>query len=409
MKFKVKFLTPEGEVIEEEVEANDITELYTMYADREYILLDYSRNWLEIAKHQLKASNLFSKITKQELADFCFYLGRSLEMGISLLETLEDIKGTTKNKYFQKVIEQIRDGIIAGNSLSRAMERTKAFPGELIGLVKVGENTDALPQIFSNYAEYLDWVIRLQKEVKQALSYPIFVTVVMIFTIGIMFGYIIPQVLPAIKALGLKEYPLPTKILMWSGTFVKTFWKQIIAYPIILAIVTKIVIKKSKKIRFFIDKIKLKLPVMGPIFTKASLSRDMKAIAEVYRSGGTLLHAVELIIDHVEQNLFLKKVFTEVKEHMLSGSMLSEAMRNANFFEPPIIRMVKLGEDTGALDRSLTRLAEIYEDDMRRRIQTMTMIIEPTLQLILGVILGIIALGILMPVYNVISRIGSGY
>ncbi len=408
-KYRVTLLTPEGEVIEETVEAENEQELLNIYSQGDALLLDYKRDWLS-ALREFSLLDLFTpkRISKQELADFCFYMGRSLDMGISILETLDDIKETTKNPYFKKVIEQIKNSVTTGSSLSEAMKATGAFPGELIGLVKVGENTDALPQVFSNYAEYLDWVIRLQKEVKQALSYPAFVTVVMIFTIGIMFGYIIPQVLPAIKALGLKEYPLPTQLLLWIGYFAKAFWKEIIVTPILIFIGIKLLTKKSRKIRYLIDKLKLKIPVLGIIFLESSLARDMRAIAEVYRSGGTLLSAVELIINHVETNLYLKEIFTQVKENLLTGDMLSEAMRKTNFFEIPIIRMVKLGEDTGALDKSLLRLAEIYEDDMRRKIQAMTMVIEPSLQLILGAILGLITLGILLPVYNVISRMGNG-
>jgi len=408
-RYRVTLLTPEGEVIEETVEAENEQELISLYSRGDTLLIDYKKDWLTAIKEFSLFDLLTPKrISKQELADFCFYMGRSLDMGISLLETLEDIKETTKNPYFKKVIEQIKNSITAGSSLSEAIKATGAFPGELIGLVKVGEETDALPQVFSNYAEYLDWAIRLQKEVKQALSYPAFVTVVVMFTIAIMFGYIIPQVLPAIKALGLKEYPLPTKILLWTGTYVKAFWKQIILTPIVVVVILKIALKKSRKLRYLLDKFKLKLPVLGDILTKSSLARDMRAIAEVYRSGGTLLNAVELIINHVETNLFLKEVFSQVRENLFNGDMLSEAMKKTGFFEQPIIRMVKLGEDTGALDKSLIRLAEIYEDDTRRKIQAMTMVIEPTLQLILGTILGIIALGILMPVYNVISRMGSG-
>ena len=409
-KFRITLLTPNGEVIKETVEAENEEEVVSRFLQGENLLIDYKRDWLSLLK-DFSLSDLLSpkSISKQELADFCFYMGRSLDMGISILDTLEDIKETSKNRYFKKVLSEIKERITAGSSLSEAMKVSGAFPEELIGLVKLGEETDALPQIFSNYAEYLDWTIRIQKEVKQALAYPIFVTVVMIFTIAIMFGYIIPQVMPAIKALGLKEYPLPTKFLLWSGVFVKAFWKQIIATPIITFILLKLAIKKNRTVNYWYDKLKLKIPLLGDIFEKSSLARDLRAIAEVYRSGGTLLSAVELIINHVETNLFLKEIFQRVKENLITGSMLSEAMERTGYFPHPVIRMVKLGEDTGALDKALLRLAEIYEDDMRRKIQAMTMVIEPTLQVILGAILGVIALGILLPVYNVVSGMGSGY
>ncbi|WP_411376620.1 type II secretion system F family protein [Desulfurobacterium thermolithotrophum] len=403
-RYKVTFLSQDGIVNTEIVEAKNESELFSLFSERDVILLEYKKDWFSFLK-EFSLLDLFQrrKISKQELADFCFYFGRALDMGISVLEILEDIGKSSKNKYFRKVMETLRERITAGSSLSEAMELTGAFPPELIGLVKVGENTDALPKVFLNYAEYLDWVISIEKEVKQALSYPIFVSFIMVFTIAIMFGYIIPQIIPAITAMGLKEYPLPTKILLWSGKYVQIFWKEIVITPILLVIFFKLIMRYSIKARYIRDRLKISFPLIGDIFQKASLSRDMRALAEVYRSGGTILRALDIIINHVEQNLYIKSVFQKVKENLMVGDMLSGAMERSGFFQSTIIRMVKLGEETGALDKSLLRLAEIYEDDMRRKIQAMTVVIEPTLQLVLGGILGIVALGILLPVYNIIS------
>ena len=403
-KYKVTLLNPDGSVVEETIEAKDESELFSLLSGRDVILLEYKKDWLLFLR-EFSFSDLFrrKKISKQELADFCFYFGRTLDMGISILEILEDIEKSSTNKYFQKVVRTLRERITAGSSLSEAMEFTGAFPPELIGLVKVGEKTDDLPTVFLNYAEYLDWVVSIEKEVKQALSYPIFVSFVVVLTVAIMFGYVIPQIIPAITAMGLKEYPLPTKILLWTGKYVRLFWKEIVVTPVLLIIAFRLMTKRFIKTRYIRDKVKLKFPMIGGIFLKASLSRDMRVLAEVYRSGGTILNALDIIIDHVEQNLYIKSIFQKVKENLIVGDMLSIAMEKLGFFQSPIIRMVKLGENTGALDKSLLRLAEIYEDDMKRKIQAMTVVIEPILQLVLGGILGIVALGILLPVYNVIS------
>ena len=259
-------------------------------------------------------------------------------MGISILEILEDIEKSSANKYFQKVVRTLRERITAGSSLSEAMEFTGAFPPELIGLVKVGEKTDDLPKVFLNYAEYLDWVVSIEKEVKQALSYPIFVSFVVVLTVAIMFGYVIPQIIPAITAMGLKEYPLPTKILLWTGKYVRLFWKEIVVAPVLLIIAFRLMTKRFIKTRYIWDKVKLKLQMIGSILLRASLSRNMRVLAEVYRSGGTILNALDIIVDHVEQNLYIKSVFRKVKENLIIGDMLSIAMEKLGFFQSPIIR-----------------------------------------------------------------------
>jgi len=404
-KYKVIFLTPDGKIKTEIFEVKDEDELFYFIAREDDIVLGYNKIFLDYKNLPILKIFQRRKISKQELADFCFYVGRALDMGISILDVLDDIAKSSKNEYFKKVLESVKKRIMAGSSLSEAMETEKAFPPELIGLVKIGENTDALPKIFLNYAEYLDWLVTVEKEVKQALSYPIFVSLVLAFTIAIMFGYIIPQIIPAITALGLKEYPLPTKILLMSGRYIPIFWKEILLTPFALFLLFRFLIKKNRKLRFIWDKIKISFPLIGDILLKASLSRNIRAIAEVYKSGGTILNALDIIINHVERNSYINYIFQKVRTNIINGDMLSVAMEKTNFFPSSIIRMVKLGEETGALDKSLLRLAEIYEDDMRRKIQAMTVIIEPALQLVLGGILGIIALGILLPVYNVISRI----
>ena len=403
-KYYVKILTSDGEIVEEDIEVESESEILSIVNQRGGLALEYRPDRLVRLRKLLRSLSL-KKISRQELADFCYFVGRAIEIGIPILDVLEDLKNSTKNEYFREVISNVLERVRAGESLSKAMNSTKAFPGELVGLVKLGEETDALPKVFLNYAEYLDWRIKIEKEVKRALMYPGFVTLVLIFTIIIMFGFILPQILPVVKTLGLKEYPLPTKILLASGYIVKHFWLQIVFVLLVIPISSYILILKSEKIKRYWHKLKLKLPMLGEIFLKSSLSKDIRAIAEVYRSGGTILYAVELITDFVENNLILKDVFQNVKQNLLNGDILSVAMERTGFFEAPIIRMVKLGEDTGALDTVLLRLAEIYEDDMRRKIEAITLIIEPTLQVILGALLGVIALGILLPIYNVLTEI----
>ncbi len=403
-RYSVKILTQDGRIIEEEIEAENEGELLHVFSQRGDLVLEYKASYLSKIRDLLKQISL-KRVSKQELADFCYFIGRAIEIGIPILDVLEDLKSSVRNEYFRRVIVEILENVRAGESLSEAMKKTDVFPGELVGLVKLGEETDALPKIFLNYAEYLDWRIKIEKEVKKALMYPSFVAITLVITIIIMFGFIIPQILPVVKSLGLKEYPLPTKILLVSGFVFKHFWLHTTITIITMVFLGYFLVIKSTRARKIWHSLKLKIPFLGEIFLKSSLSKDIRAVAEVYRSGGTILYSIELIINFVEQNLILKEVFQNVKDNLLRGDMLSIAMKKTGFFEPTVIRMVKLGEDTGALDTALLRLAEIYEDDMRRKIEALTIIIEPTLQLILGAILGVIALGILLPIYNVLSQI----
>jgi len=401
----VKLLSPEGEILVETIEANNDKEIFTFFGDQDYIILEYRKDRLGNIRKFFSEFSIRKSISKSELADFCYYLGRALDMGIPILDILDDLEKAAKKAFYRKIIRELKQQISAGSSISEAMRGLKVFPGDLIGLTKLGEETDALSKIFLNYAGYLDWRIKIEKEVKKALTYPAFVSIVLIFTILILFGFILPEILPVIKSLGLKEYPLPTKILIVSGFIFKHFWLHILLSIVGIFAVIFLTVRKSRRIKYLWHRLKLRLPLVGEIFLKASLSKDIRAIAEVFRSGGTILFSIQLIEGFVEQNLYIKKIFKQIEEFLLQGDMLSIAMEKTGFFEVPVIRMVKLGEDTGAIDRSLSRLAEIYQDDMKRKIETLTIMIEPLLQLILGAILGILALGMLLPVYNVLTNI----
>ncbi len=404
-RFKVTLLSSNGNIAEQIVEAKDKNELFRMFSKTNYLVIGIKKQWYAPL---LKLKNIFFRrgISKQDLADFCFYIGRSLEMGLPILDTLNDTSKTTKNKLLKEKIDEIRNAIISGSSISTAMKDAGIFPPDLVGMVKVGESTDALPKVFLNYADFLDWLISLEKEVKQAMSYPLFTSIVMVFVIAIMFGYIIPNVIPAIMEMGLKQVPIPTKILIWIGKWFPVTWEPLLVMLILVPIVLKLSFLKWKRLRFLYDKYKLRLPYIGSIMEKSSISKDIRTIAEVFRSGGTIEYAIKLIVTSVEQNIYLKSKFQMVGNYILSGMMLSSAMEKVGIFPPMVIRMVKLGEDTGEMDKTLLRVAEIYEDDMKRRIQALTTIIEPSLEIILGIILGIIALGILLPVYNLVGQMG---
>ena len=404
-RFKVTLLSSNGNIAEQIVEAKDKNELFRMFSKTNYLVIGIKKQWYAPL---LKLKNIFFRrgISKQDLADFCFYIGRSLEMGLPILDTLNDTSKTTKNKLLKEKIDEIRNAIISGSSISTAMKDAGIFPPDLVGMVKVGESTDALPKVFLNYADFLDWLISLEKEVKQAMSYPLFTSIVMVFVIAIMFGYIIPNVIPAIMEMGLKQVPIPTKILIWIGKWFPVTWEPLLVMLILVPIVLKLSFLKWERLRFLYDKYKLRLPYIGSIMEKSSISKDIRTIAEVFRSGGTIEYAIKLIVTSVEQNIYLKSKFQMVGNYILSGMMLSSAMEKVGIFPPMVIRMVKLGEDTGEMDKTLLRVAEIYEDDMKRRIQALTTIIEPSLEIILGIILGIIALGILLPVYNLVGQMG---
>src|SRR3990167_3221454 len=341
-----------------------------------------------------KTASRRGKIKRAELITFFFNLEQLTRAGVPLLESLADLRDTMNDHHFRKVIASLVEAIEGGKNLSQAMEQHPgAFDKIFISLVHAGEESGRLPEIFLHITESLKWQDEMASHTKTIMLYPALVgTVVVAITFFLMI-YLVPQLVGFIKGMG-QEIPVQTRILLATSAFFVDYWYVLIALPVALPVIAKLIIASSPEMRFRFDNLKLNLWVTGPILRKIILARFANTFAMMYGSGVSILDCIANSRDVVNNHVFAKSL-GEVAHEIESGKNLTQSFQQAGMFPPLVIRMLKVGEATGSLDKALLNISYFYDRDVKDAIRKAQVMIEPIMTLILGALLGWVILSVL--------------
>jgi type IV pilus assembly protein PilC len=353
-----------------------------------------------------KANPLFSskKVGLQDLVMFCFQLEQLSSAGVPLLEGLTDLRDTTANPHFQKIIGSLVSEVEGGKMLSQAMaEYPNVFNFVFVSLVRAGEQTGKLPEVFENLSATLKWQHELISQTKRLIAYPIFVLVVVIVAVSFLMISLVPQMTTFLNNMG-QELPTQTKILLLISKIFVDFWWLILLLPILATVGIALGIKHSAKFRYRVDYAKLYMPITGPILQKIILARFARYFALMYQTGIPVLDAIKTCEDIVS-NQVLADALARAHQQINAGDSMSESFRNVGLFPPLVVRMIKVGENTGGLDKSLLNISYFYDRDVNESIEKMLKLIEPALTVVLGGILAFIMFSVLGPVYDSFSKL----
>ena len=345
-----------------------------------------------------------SKIKRTELITFFFNIEQLTRAGVPLLESLSDLRDTMSDQRFREVIASLVEAIEGGKKLSQAMaQHPDAFDKIFVSLTHAGEESGRLPEVFQHITESLKWQDEMASHTKTILLYPAFVgTIVVAITFFLMI-YLVPQLVSFIKGMG-QEIPIQTRVLLATSNFFVNYWYVLIALPIVLPIVGKLIITSSTEMRVKFDQLKLDIWVIGPILRKIILARFANTFAMMYGSGITILECIANSRD-VVNNLAVAKSLDEVTQEIEAGKNLTQSFNNTGMFPPLVIRMLKVGEATGSLDEALLNVSYFYDRDIKDSIKKVQVMIEPTMTIILGILLGWIMMSVLMPIYDLIGKV----
>lgn len=348
-----------------------------------------------------KSKSAFSKnkVSNRDLVMFCFQLEQLNTAGVPILEGLNDLRESTSNPYFQKVLGAVSSEVEGGKTLSEAMaEHPRVFDEVFVNLVNAGEQTGQLSQVFNNLSETLKWQDELFAQTKRLLTYPVFVFIVVMGAVTFLMMYLVPEMTKFISSLG-QELPIYTKILIAiSNAFVR-YWWLFLTVPIILIILLNIWIKQSPDARYKFDYFKLKLPLTGEILNKIIMARFARYFALMYQTGIPVLDAIQTC-ERIVGNTVIADALSRAHTQINAGDSMSESFKNVGLFPALVVRMIKVGESSGALDRSLLNISYFYDRDVNEKMQKMLSLLEPALTVILGAILLFIMISVLGPVYE---------
>jgi len=353
-----------------------------------------------------KRASLFSRraVSLRDLMMFCFQLEQLTSSGVPLLDGLIDLRDSTTNLHFQKVIGGLVSEVEGGRMLSRAMaEYPNVFNHVFVSLVQAGEQTGRLPEVFENLAATLRWQDELVSQTKRLLAYPSFVLVVVLAAVVFLMSYLVPQMVSFLQNMG-QELPLETRVLIFMSDAFVSYWWVILSAPVLLAVIIAIMVRQSAEARYKFDYVKLKIPVVGEILQKIILARFARYFALMYQAGIPILDAIKTC-EEIVANRVVADALGRAQQQINAGDTMSESFRNAGLFPPLVVRMIRVGENTGALDKSLLKISYFYDRDVSESIEKMMKLIEPTLTVILGGILAFIMFSVLGPVYDSFEKL----
>lgn len=353
-----------------------------------------------------RTSNPFraGAIKRPDLINFCFHLEQLTSAGVPLVEALADLRDSVENVRFRETLAGVLESIGGGRNLSQALaDYPDVFSTVFTSLIKAGEDTGKLPEVLKELAETLKWEDELAAQTKKLIMYPAFVgSIVLLVTLFLMI-YLVPQMVGFIKNMG-QTIPLQTRILIEVSAFFVGYWWAVISLPVMTVIGVKIAAKANPRVQYQLDRMKLALPMLGPIFRKIILSRFASTFALMYASGITVLDAVRSS-EETAGNMVVKDALHLAGQQIADGKNVTSAFQDVGMFPPLVIRMLRIGESTGALDRALLNVSYFYNREVREAIAKVQVMIEPAMTVILGAILGWVMLSVLGPIYDVISKI----
>ena len=343
------------------------------------------------------------KVTRQDLINFCFHLEQLTSAGVPIVDGLSDLRDSVDNPRFREVVSGLIESIEGGDSVSQALaDYPEIFGRVFVSLVRSGEQTGRLSEVLRSLTETLKWEDELAAQTKKLMMYPAFVGGIVVLVTFFLMTYLVPQMTGFLRNMG-QAIPLQTQILIAVSDFFVGYWWAIIATPFVLWFGLKLAARSYPSIEYRIDDYKLRMPLIGPILRKITLSRFASSFAMMYSSGITVLDAIRAC-EQIVGNKPLENALRVAGQQIAEGKNLTGAFQDVDLFPPLVIRMLRIGENTGALDTALLNVSYFYNREVRESIAKVQAMIEPALTLVLGVILGWVMLAVLGPVYDTISK-----
>jgi type IV pilus assembly protein PilC len=321
-----------------------------------------------------------------------------------ILEGLADLRDSLENPRFREIIASLIEGIEGGQTLSQAMEaHPRVFDTVFVSLIRAGEASGRLPEILRDLTESLKWEDELASQTMRLTLYPAIVGLIVLIATVFLMVRLVPQLKQFVKIMG-QALPLQTRVLFFVSDLFVDYWYLALLIPLVLAAGMRVLLSVHPAARLAFDGVKLRLPFSGDILRKIILSRFAGTFALLYSSGIPILEAVRTT-QRVVGNLVVRGGLEEVEQLIGEGQNLTSAFLRTGFFPPLVIRMLRVGENTGELSKALANVNYFYNRDVKESVEKAQQLIEPLLTLLLGSLLGWIMLSVLGPIYDVISRV----
>jgi type IV pilus assembly protein PilC len=344
-------------------------------------------------------------VDSTELVKFIRQFATMIDAGLPLVQCLDILSGQEENEIFKAALIDIKQTVEQGATFSDALRRhPKIFDGLFVNLVHAGEVGGILDTILNRLAIYIEKNVKLKRQVKGALSYPITVMVIMVGVLGVLMTWVIPAFENMFAEFGAKDaLPALTKmVILISNNFVSNL-PFIIPAVIIIAMLA-VRFYRTKKGKRIVHKALLVIPIMGPVMKKIAVARFSRTLGTLLASGVPVLDAIEIVAKSAG-NVVIEEGLMYARERISEGRNLADPLAELGIFPGMVVQMVGVGEQTGALDQMLTKIADFYEDETDVAVQAMTSMIEPIMMVVIGGIVGVVLVSMYLPIFELAGNI----
>jgi len=344
------------------------------------------------------------RVKNREVALFCRELSTLINSGIPLAASLRALEEQIKNRALCRVIASVREMVETGHALSDAMSKHPGVFSEFfISMIRSGEETGKLDQVLDRYASFVEKREEIKAEVKNALTYPIILTFMSLGIVIFLVTFVLPRFMSVIEESGV-SVPLPTLILVKMGHFMIARHQFLLPGILLLTIGVGKYLKTSKG-RGLIDKVKLRLPLLGEIFHKLAISRLARTMSTLLSSGVPFLKNLELAKGVVGNSLIAREL-DRMKSYIAQGGSIAGQLETSPFFPPMVVQMVSVGEKTGKLDQMLNKIADFYDQEVTHSVKRLTNALEPILIIGMALVVGFIAISLIMTIMRALKTLG---
>lgn len=351
--------------------------------------------------------SFFEKVTPTQIYNFTRQLSVMLKAGVPLVDALDSLHSESAGPMVNKIIDQVIEDVSSGHSLSRALKRhPKMFDSMYVNIVRAGESAGVLDKVLFQLADFIASDLKLKMGIKQAIRYPAIVVGITILVGIFAVTYILPRFSTLFASTDI-ELPLPTRILLGMDTFIQEQWYFIIAG--VAAIVLGIIgILRNSKGRYLWHKNKIKLPILGPISLKMSISRFVHVLETLDRTGVPILDAIN-ISGRTTGNDFIESRIAKVTKDVQMGKKLAISLTKftSSIFPSQMLKMVQVGENAGALDDMLVEIGDMTDAEIKDHVLKLTATIEPLISVFMGVMILTLALSIFLPIWDMYEAMST--
>ena len=398
--FRVR--TKDGRVVEGKMEADGEAAVATRLRSQGLVPLQINKEGRVSMKMEINL--LPGRVKLKDIAVFSRQFATMVGSGLSLLRTLNILSEQTENKTLVTAIQNVRDDVERGSSLSASMSKhPKVFNPLMVAMVRAGETGGQLDTVLTRVADSFEADYKLRQKVKSAMTYPVVVAGIAVVLVTIMLLFVVPTFATMFEGLG-GELPLPTKILLVLSQSARILVPVVIVLGVGGFFGYKNLRKTNATFRWRADQLKLKLPIFGNLAQKVALSRFSRTLALLLRAGVPVLQALDIVVE-TTGNEVLGRATTEVKESVRSGESMAGPLARHKVFPPMVVQMIGVGEDTGALDAMLDKVSDFYDQEVESTTESLTALIEPLMIAVLGGIVGSMIIALYMPMFAIFDLI----